>query len=878
MRFSVGDRLGRYEIVAALGAGGMGEVYRAHDPRLCREVAIKILSAERIPDDVRRRRFAQEARAASALNHPGIVTIHEIDSKDGVDFIVMECVSGQPLSGLIPKRGMPLAEALRMAIQIASALASAHEAGIVHRDLKPANVMVTREGAVKVLDFGLAKLLGEDSTDSGDTTTAFTRPAALTAPGSIAGTAAYMSPEQATGGRVDARSDIFSFGAVLYEMVTGQRAFGGKTASETLTAIVREQPRPPRDLVSTLPGALERLVLLCLRKEADRRMQHMSDVRVELQDIQERLDAGRDGRAVPSRRRRALWLTVGVPTLVALVALGWLWPRWHVRAHAASLKQMTATSGDEIFPSLSPDGNQVAFAWKGESGDNWDIYVKMIGSAESHRLTTDPAADVLPSWSPDGRQIAFVRTASESSSTGTIHVVSPLGGFDRKVSEQTVSRSRLSWSPDGRWLVFGFDPRASDTAKEGRGISLVDVATGEVRPVSSPTPPAMERAPAFSPDGSHLAYFSCRRAQDCELDVVPLGRDFLPRGPARTLTPGRFWPYGLAWARDCKSVIYGDQITRRLHRVPIDGSSPPEAIEIAGLGAQLPATAAGRDRLVFERVATAQNIYRFEPEHPSEAVVASASWDWEPDLSPEGDRLVWTSQRGGDAGEIWLSRADGRDQVQLTHGPGLRQSSPRWSPDGRRVAFDSFSESDGWDVWTVDADGGPPHRVTSSPGRDNLPSWSHDGRYLYFTSDRTGTPTVWRIPAAGGSEEQLTHKGGGRSAEAPDGRTLYFQASSFLPSPLMAVSLTSGEERTVVKCVRLHSYAVTAAGVLYVGCEGDEQHGPLVLLDPDSGRRRTLGTLERPSVGLTASRDGKVVLFTKAVGTGIDLMLIEDFR
>ena len=264
-----GARIGTFEVLAPLGAGGMGEVYRARDPRLGREVAIKVLPAERLSDPTRRARFVQEARAASALNHPHIVTIHEIGSSDGIDFIVMEYVPGQTLDGLIPKSGMPLREAVRVAIPIADALAAAHARGIVHRDLKPANVVVTREGVVKVLDFGLAKLISDDTDDTGETQATVSASGPLTRPGAITGTAGYMSPEQATGGKADARSDIFSFGAVLYETVTGRRAFAGKTVSETMTAVVRDQPKPPRELVPGLPDPLERLIVACARTPTD---------------------------------------------------------------------------------------------------------------------------------------------------------------------------------------------------------------------------------------------------------------------------------------------------------------------------------------------------------------------------------------------------------------------------------------------------------------------------------------------------------------------------------------------------------------------------------------------------------------------------------
>jgi serine/threonine protein kinase len=248
VRLAVGDSVGPYEILSPLGAGGMGEVYRARDPRLGREVAIKILPADRMADEDRKARFVHEARAASALNHPNIVTIHDISASNGIDYIVMEYVQGQTLDVLIPRHGMRLGEALRVAIPLADALAAAHTRGIVHRDLKPSNVVVTGDGVVKVLDFGLAKLLADDKHDAkgADASSPTVTAPPLSSPGSVSGTAGYMSPEQATGGKVDTRSDIFSFGAVLYEMVTGHRAFGGKSAAEMLAAVVRDPPKPPR--------------------------------------------------------------------------------------------------------------------------------------------------------------------------------------------------------------------------------------------------------------------------------------------------------------------------------------------------------------------------------------------------------------------------------------------------------------------------------------------------------------------------------------------------------------------------------------------------------------------------------------------------------
>jgi len=299
---AAGSRLGPYEIVSPIGAGGMGEVYRARDTRLGREVAIKVLPADRLADQARRARFEQEARAVARLNHPNIVTIHEIESAEGIDFIVMELVPGKTLDALIPRQGMRLGEALRIAIPLADALAAAHAAGIVHRDLKPANVMVTPEGVVKVLDFGLAKLMQTDEGGSEEDTTLDAQ-AKLSRPGMVAGTPAYMSPEQASGGRVDARSDVFAFGAMLYEVATGRQAFSGNTSAVILDAILNREPMPPSRLNPALPAELERIVNKAVEKDRELRYQTAADLRADLKRLKRDLDLGRVQAGEVSRAR-----------------------------------------------------------------------------------------------------------------------------------------------------------------------------------------------------------------------------------------------------------------------------------------------------------------------------------------------------------------------------------------------------------------------------------------------------------------------------------------------------------------------------------------------------------------------------------------------
>ena len=882
MSLAAGSRLGPYEIVSPLGAGGMGEVYRARDTRLGREVAIKVLPADRLADEARRARFVQEARAASALNHPHIVTIHEIESAEGVDFIVMELVAGKTLDALIPRHGMRLGEVLRIAIPVADALAAAHGAGIVHRDLKPANVMVTPEGVVKVLDFGLAKLTQAEEGGGEDATTLDAQ-ARLSRPGTVAGTPAYMSPEQAAGGAVDARSDVFSFGAVLYEMVTGRRPFGGGSTAEILASLLKEQPKPPSEVAPEVPKELERIILHCLRKDPARRFQHMVDVKVELEELKEESDSGLTAPTVRAPLRRGLWVAAGLVGALAVATGGFLlWRSRRPEPPAPYLVPLTTTAGDENYPTFSPDGDQVAFAWNGEKGDNWDIYVKMVGSSEARRLTTDPAADTLPSWSPDGRQIAFVRS-SAGSYTGTIHVISPLGGADRKVSDQPVAVGQLSWSPDSRWLATGapflYALIRSDLP---RGIRLVDVSSGETRSVTAPPEPTYHTYPALSPNGRRLAYASCSSGwASCHLEVSEFRSDGVAKGAARPVTRGGIAPAGLAWTRDGTSLVYGDAVSgNRLWRVSLQGDEPPRQIESAGFNAAWPAIAASRDRLAFVRFQARWGIYRFEAGRPAVAVVVYSFNDWNPHLSPDGSRIAFESNRGGAGHEIWLAAADGSNSTQLTHGPGLWQGSARWSPDGRRVAFDSYGEDGKSEIWTIDPDGGSLRRLTSSPAAHTMPTWSHDGRFVYFTSQRAGTETIWRVPVAGGPEEEVTHTGGGRCEEAADGQTLFFQRASFGDSPLLGVSLAGGQERTVIDCVPRFGYALSRAGIYHEGCGGDPRVVPLLLRDTATGGDRLLGTLERAAGGggLTVSADGSVILYSKGIGEGSDLVLIENFR
>ena len=483
------------------------------------------MPSERLHDPERKRRFIQEARAASALNHPNIITIYDIGSERGTDFIVMEYVEGKTLDQRIPRKGMRLNEALKLAIQMADALAKAHSAGIIHRDLKPSNVMVTDVGLVKVLDFGLAKLTEVESAEDRTRTLE-----SKTEEGMIIGTLSYMSPEQAEGKKVDARSDIFSFGSVLYEMVSGQKAFEGDSRLSTLAAIVKQDPKPIGQLIPAVPPDLGKVIHRCLRKDPERRYQYMADIKIILQELKEEFESGtlvtEPSAARPTRRA---WLWAGAAVIVvAITVAGWLFRGSSRKPQAApEVVPLTTYPGFERSPSFSPDGNQVVFSWNGENQDNFDIYLKLIGSQVPQRLTSDPAADISPAFSPDGRSIGFVRVTKKRA---TFNVIPAIGGPERIVFEVAIPPDvgygpgpKFAWLPGSKWVVVD-------------GLALVSTETGEMTGLTlPPSKSSPDFSPSVSPNGRSVA-FSRWNGEWSDIYLMDLTEELKPKTEPRRLT------------------------------------------------------------------------------------------------------------------------------------------------------------------------------------------------------------------------------------------------------------------------------------------------------------------------------------------------------
>ncbi len=873
----IGQTVAHYRIIEKLGAGGMGEVYKARDTRLNRFVALKVLPAQRLADQSRKQRFIQEAQAASALDHPNIITVYELVANTERDCLVMEYVPGKTLDALIPRAGMRLGALLKMAIQVAEGLSAAHAAGIVHRDVKPSNIMLSESGLVKILDFGLAKLVEHAEGNADEPTRTLV---ANTDPGTVVGTAAYMSPEQAEGRPLDARSDIFSFGAVLYEMAAGRRAFSGDSQAATLAAVLNTEPKPLREAAPDVPLELERIVMRCLRKDPAKRQQHMTDVKVLLEELKEESESGKRVPAGTSQatHRRWSWMAAAAALLLAGVGIG-LWLTRGREELPPRVVPLTAFAGNETQPSFSPDGNQVVFAWNGEKQNNWDIYVKMIGSATVLRLTTDATDDLFPAWSPDGRQIAFLKGGER---TG-LYLISPLGGPERKIAEFDAAPGAPAWSPDGKFLVAAKYRQDQDPAPDAGELFLVPVETGEPRPFLVPAPGRWYRYPAFSPDGRSLAVDSCggsTQAPFCDVVLVDLTADFLPRGKPRQLTAAGVYSVGMAWSADGRSLVYSAGTTPQyflLFRLDLAGDGQPKRLEMASQGATYPAVARKNNRLAFSRWAIDTDVWRLQVGNKPEPLLVSSAADRNAQFSPDGQRVAFASGRSAQSITIWLANADGGGLVQLTRGPEEHHGSPRWSPDGRWIAFDARGKDGRWNIGVVESSGGPSRRLTSGPFSNNVPAWSHDGNWIYFSSDRTGRFEIWRVPSQGGLAEQITRDGGYAVLESPDASTLYYTKGGGT-GPLFCRPLRGGEETQVIKRVAMRGFAVFEDGIYYLDSIGPAK-SEICFHEFATRRNRVIGSIDAPlSYGLSVSPDRKTFLFTRYASAGSDLMLIENFR
>ena len=774
-----GTRLGHYEIVERLGAGGMGEVYRAHDTKLRRDVAIKILPARFAEDENRLARFRREATTLASLNHPHIAQIHGVEESGSTWALVMELVEGEELTSRMARGAIPIEEALPIARQIAEALAAAHDAGIVHRDLKPANIKLRVDGTVKVLDFGLAKLtapaenqLHGDVPGSGDLANSptLTSPA-MTEAGIILGTAAYMAPEQAKGRPVDRRADIWAFGCVLFEMLAGRPCFRADSVAETLALVIARDPEWSA-LPDDTPEGIRRLLTRCLRKDRNRRLHDIADARIEIEDALAAPGVATTLVASPSflTRRSALWLggllLVGLAVAAALFARrsGPESPPRDVRIHP-----LTNFAGLEEAPALSPDGKSVTFT--AGVGGKRQIFVQLLAGGAGLQLTRDPVDHQFPRWSPDASSIVYFSPALPGDTQGALWEVSALGGSPRRIID-SIGGADVN-AADGRLTFF----------RLAKNIQLVTASPdgSSVKIVSEFPSARYYLYPRWSPDGKWIAF---QRGDSIRFDIFIVSAD---GGEPRQLTRDNNMMGGLAWLGDSRSVLYSSSRgntmpylpTLVLWQVSIGDGSVRQIT--SGETSYATPDVAKNGVIVASRVHIATDIWKFPADgSPAENVSRGVRITRQtgqvltPTSSPGDDEVAFLSDRGGHA-NLWVFNVKSGELRQITHerDPNVALGVPVWSPDGSAIAFVYTRNNPGFTfgVWLVNPDGSN-LRQLANPALG--PAWSNDGRWLYYSTRGSASDVVLRkIPAGGGEAVTVTTERL-RNVIGSDGSTLYY--------------------------------------------------------------------------------------------------------
>ncbi|HVI07668.1 MAG TPA: protein kinase [Candidatus Binatia bacterium] len=720
MALTSGTRLGPYEIVAALGAGGMGEVYKARDTRLDRSVAIKVLAAHLSSSPELRQRMEREARAISALNHPHICHLYDIGSQNGTDYLVMELLEGETLAEKLKKGPLPLAEIYKIGVAVAEALAAAHKSGIVHRDLKPGNIMLAAGGA-KLMDFGLAKPWGMQTASSGSASAppSFTAVATLSGPspltplttaGSIVGTIQYMSPEQIEGKEADARSDIFAFGTVLYEMVAGKRPFTGKSQISLASAILENDPEEVTSIKPQTPPAFNHVVKTCLQKNPDDRYLAAHDIKIELQFIAADKSASApilEGAAAPrvsSKRERLGW-TAGLILAIAIGALVGVFlrpgsgpaPGIRTVIDPPEKTRLNLVGDSAGPPVLSPDGSTLAFAATGADTKTM-LWVRPMNLLEAHILAGTEGA-IFPFWSPDGRSLGFF-------ADGKVKTVDLNGGAAQVVAEAPFGRGG-AWGADG---VIVFSPLTQT--------SLVRVSASGGTPVPLTKIDASRhtshRWPFFLPDGKHFLYLAINHDPSKGSDDAVYYASLDGRENREVLRCQSNVVYGggyLLFAR-------GDQLMGQ----PFD----PASGKLSG-----------------------------EPQSVAKGVANDIStWHMDASTSING-LLVFASGGAGDWQLLWVDR-NGKRQAGTVTNKLANLRTLRLSPQGDRVALEMDNGVD--DIWVLDVARGIKTRLTFGPATNGYPVWSPDGKWIAYTSDRDGHSELFRKPSDGSGAEELLLK------------------------------------------------------------------------------------------------------------------------
>ncbi len=744
MQLKAGTRLGPYEILGPLGAGGMGEVYRAQDPRLSREVALKVLPPQFTGDSDRMRRFEQEARAAGMLNHPNILTIYDIGSVDGNVYVVSELLIGRTLRERMKESPIPVRKVTDYSLQMARGLSAAHDKGIVHRDLKPENIFITQDSRVKILDFGLAKLTAPEPA-SGQHSVLQTIDAG-TEPGVMLGTMGYMSPEQVRGRNVDHRSDIFSFGAILYEMLSSRRAFPGDTSADVITAILKGEPQ---DVISSgvqLPPGLQHVVQHCLEKDPEERFQSIRDLAFQLEMISGISGTAASSASVPAaaqthKNRTKLGL-LPLALLFVLVIGGfagrYLFPSKSNPAASTSMPQvsfqkLTDIPGTEYQPSLSPDGK--SFVYVSRQKGSADIFSSRVGGRSATNLTQNSSADdTQPAFSPSGDQIAF-RSERDG---GGIFVMEAGGESVRRLTDLGFFPA---WSPDGKEIAFS---TVNNDPLHGGGdatLWIVNVETGQKRVLLEGRD---STAPTWAPQGNRLAYWGLK-GNSGQRDLWTAG---VSGKDAVVVTDDSPVDWNPVWSPDGKFLYFiSDRSgSMNLQRVPIDEQTgklqgKPENVITPSAWIESISFSSNPNQLVYAAFDNRSEIEKmsFDPVQEKitslpQDVTSSTDFFDVAQVSPDGEWLTFFT--GWPQQDIYVIRTDGSEKTKLTD-DHFRDRYPSWSPDGKSIAFMS-DRSGQYEQWLIQRDGSGLTQATN----DSLVSWtpriSPDGKYV-ITNNENGT-------------------------------------------------------------------------------------------------------------------------------------------